>query len=104
MKLWNNERWKLQEKQGLFEKMSNFFCCHLLIEFVGLFITKFLYWLFKNSWPKALVKKWFNIKSKADDFHADENIVYEGDCFILISFVNQFINIFDGLVLYNLLT
>lgn len=32
----------------------------------------------KNSWPKTLVKKWFNIKSKTDDFHADENIVYEG--------------------------
>ncbi|WOG94862.1 hypothetical protein DCAR_0314159 [Daucus carota subsp. sativus] len=32
----------------------------------------------KNSWPKALVKKWFNIKSKADDFHADETIANAG--------------------------
>lgn len=26
----------------------------------------------KFSWPKTLVKKWFNIKSKAHEFHADE--------------------------------
>lgn len=26
----------------------------------------------KLSWPKTLVKKWFNIKSKAEDFHADD--------------------------------
>ncbi|RAL45138.1 hypothetical protein DM860_015544 [Cuscuta australis] len=26
----------------------------------------------KFSWTKTLVKKWFNIKSKADDFHADD--------------------------------
>ncbi|KAI4301227.1 hypothetical protein L6164_034524 [Bauhinia variegata] len=26
----------------------------------------------KLSWPKTLVKKWFNIKSKAEDFQADE--------------------------------
>ncbi|KAK9669631.1 hypothetical protein RND81_13G145300 [Saponaria officinalis] len=26
----------------------------------------------KLSWPKSLVKKWFNIKDKAEDFHADE--------------------------------
>ncbi|KAK2987161.1 hypothetical protein RJ640_019721 [Escallonia rubra] len=31
----------------------------------------------KLSWPKTLVKKWFNIKSKAEDFHADD-VVYEG--------------------------
>ncbi|CAK9147028.1 unnamed protein product [Ilex paraguariensis] len=31
----------------------------------------------KLSWPKTLVKKWFNIKSKAEDFQADE-MVYEG--------------------------
>ncbi|XP_027352090.1 type I inositol polyphosphate 5-phosphatase 4-like isoform X2 [Abrus precatorius] len=27
----------------------------------------------KLSWPKTLVKKWFNIKSKAEDFQADES-------------------------------
>ncbi|CAN6439705.1 unnamed protein product [Victoria cruziana] len=32
----------------------------------------------KLSWSKALVKKWFNIKSKAHDFHADD-VVEEGD-------------------------
>ncbi|KAL9256726.1 Type I inositol polyphosphate 5-phosphatase 4-like protein, partial [Drosera capensis] len=26
----------------------------------------------KVSWPKSLVKKWFNIKSKTEDFHADD--------------------------------
>ncbi|KAK8688498.1 hypothetical protein V6N13_087262 [Hibiscus sabdariffa] len=26
----------------------------------------------KVSWPKTLVKKWLNIKSKAEDFHADD--------------------------------
>ncbi|XP_009607677.1 type I inositol polyphosphate 5-phosphatase 4 [Nicotiana tabacum] len=31
----------------------------------------------KLSWPKSLVKKWFNIKSKAEDFQADD-IVYGG--------------------------
>ncbi|XP_007050534.2 PREDICTED: type I inositol polyphosphate 5-phosphatase 4 [Theobroma cacao] len=31
----------------------------------------------KLSWPKTLVKKWFNIKSKADDFHADD-VDYQG--------------------------
>ncbi|PSR94813.1 Type IV inositol polyphosphate 5-phosphatase [Actinidia chinensis var. chinensis] len=31
----------------------------------------------KLSWPKTLVKKWFNIKSKAEDFHADD-VVFEG--------------------------
>ncbi|KAL0389480.1 UNVERIFIED_CONTAM: Type I inositol polyphosphate 5-phosphatase 4 [Sesamum calycinum] len=32
-------------------------------------------WMF--SWPKTLVKKWFNIKSKNEDFHADD-IIYGG--------------------------
>ncbi|KAL5561720.1 hypothetical protein UlMin_031467 [Ulmus minor] len=31
----------------------------------------------KLSWPKTLVKKWFNIKSKAEDFDADD-VVIEG--------------------------
>ncbi|GMH20861.1 hypothetical protein Nepgr_022703 [Nepenthes gracilis] len=32
----------------------------------------------KLSWPKNLVKKWLNIKSKTEEFHADE-VVYRGD-------------------------
>ncbi|XP_071724238.1 type I inositol polyphosphate 5-phosphatase 4 [Rutidosis leptorrhynchoides] len=32
----------------------------------------------KLSWSKTLVKKWFNIKSKAEDFHADNIIDYIG--------------------------
>ncbi|CBI28724.3 unnamed protein product, partial [Vitis vinifera] len=31
----------------------------------------------KLSWPKTLVKKWFNIKNKAEDFQADD-VVYGG--------------------------
>ncbi|KAF8388091.1 hypothetical protein HHK36_026757 [Tetracentron sinense] len=31
----------------------------------------------KLSWSKTLVRKWFNIKSKSEDFHADE-VVYGG--------------------------
>ncbi|XP_042048524.1 type I inositol polyphosphate 5-phosphatase 4-like [Salvia splendens] len=31
----------------------------------------------KLSWPKTLVKKWFNLQSKDGDFHADE-IIYGG--------------------------
>ncbi|KAL2935626.1 Type I inositol polyphosphate 5-phosphatase 4, partial [Bienertia sinuspersici] len=31
----------------------------------------------KLSWPKTLVKKWFNIKSKTEEFHADD-VFYEG--------------------------
>ncbi|KAL0419874.1 UNVERIFIED_CONTAM: Type I inositol polyphosphate 5-phosphatase 4 [Sesamum radiatum] len=34
----------------------------------------------KFSWPKTLVKKWFNIKSKNEDFHADD-IIYGGNFF-----------------------
>ncbi|GMP90956.1 hypothetical protein CsSME_00041862 [Camellia sinensis var. sinensis] len=33
--------------------------------------------LVKLSWPKTLVKKWLNIKSKTEDFHADD-VVYGG--------------------------
>ncbi|KAL8142556.1 hypothetical protein V2J09_015588 [Rumex salicifolius] len=31
----------------------------------------------KLSWPKNLVKKWFNIKSKDEEFHAD-HVIYRG--------------------------
>ncbi|KAH7862322.1 hypothetical protein Vadar_003028 [Vaccinium darrowii] len=33
----------------------------------------------KISWPKTLVKKWFNIKSKSEDFHADDVVQRGGD-------------------------
>ncbi|CAN1176899.1 Type I inositol polyphosphate 5-phosphatase 4 [Linum perenne] len=32
----------------------------------------------KVSWPKTLVKKWFNIKSKAEEFQADDNSYCNG--------------------------
>ncbi|XP_064961855.1 type IV inositol polyphosphate 5-phosphatase 7-like [Musa acuminata AAA Group] len=31
----------------------------------------------KLSWSKTLVRKWFNIKSKPQDFHADDDVVVE---------------------------
>ncbi|KAK8611805.1 hypothetical protein V6N13_131844 [Hibiscus sabdariffa] len=31
----------------------------------------------KLPWPKTLVKKWFSVKTKADDFHADSRVVEE---------------------------
>ncbi|KAJ6831526.1 putative type IV inositol polyphosphate 5-phosphatase 7 isoform X3 [Iris pallida] len=34
----------------------------------------------KLSWSKSLVRKWFNIKSKAQDFHADNVVGRECDC------------------------
>lgn len=40
--------------------------------------------LVKLSWPKMLVKKWFNIKSKAEDFQADDDVLYGGDCSIFL--------------------
>ena len=40
-----------------------------------------LMFLLKLSWPKILVKKWFNIKSKGEDFQADD-VIYGGDCLI----------------------
>lgn len=36
----------------------------------------------KISWSKKMVRKWFNIKSKTEEFQADD--VYEGLC---LSFV-----------------
>ncbi|KAK1282910.1 Type I inositol 1,4,5-trisphosphate 5-phosphatase CVP2 [Acorus calamus] len=33
----------------------------------------------KLSWSKSLVRKWFNIKSKAQDFHADDVVERGGD-------------------------
>ncbi|CAN8280365.1 unnamed protein product [Cochlearia groenlandica] len=33
----------------------------------------------KLSWPKTLVKKWLNIKSKTEDFNADDKYLYKGE-------------------------
>lgn len=41
----------------------------------------------KLSWPKTLVKKWLNIKSKAEEFHADD-IFFEGD-FLFFFFLDK---------------
>lgn len=42
----------------------------------------------KLSWPKTLVKKWLNIKSKAEDFHADD-IFCEGPFHWSISYMHD---------------
>ena len=49
----------------------------LLVCVVEIADSDFLVVIVKLSWPKTLVKKWFNIKSKAEDFHADD-VVFEG--------------------------
>lgn len=41
-------------------------------------IADSIFMVVKLSWPKTLVKKWFNIKNKAEDFHSDD-VVYGGD-------------------------
>ena len=41
-------------------------------------------YLVKLSWPKTLVKKWFNIKSKAEDFHADD--VVDGGLTLIMAY------------------
>ena len=46
-------------------------------DFLGLALLT-LFFLFKLSWSKSLVKKWFNIKNKAEDFHSDE-VLSQGD-------------------------
>lgn len=60
-------------------------CC--LYVYVLLLFVFFLLWseiadmllfLLKLSWPKTLVKKWFNMKNKAEDFVSDD-IAYRGD-------------------------
>lgn len=82
MKFWNNERWELQEKQGLFVliKCQNFSDIHLhfVMRLLILFFSSFFVPFLKLSWPKTLVKKWFNIKNRAEDFQADDDD-YEGD-------------------------
>ena len=45
-----------------------------------------LMFLLKLSWPKILVKKLFNIKSKNEDFQADD-VLYGGDCPIFTLFL-----------------
>lgn len=41
------------------------------------FADTFCFWLLKLSWSKKLVRKWFNIKGKTEEFQSDE-VVYGG--------------------------
>lgn len=77
MNLWNNERWELEEKQGLWGALKRktwFLCIDVLIiaDSVSALLVKL-------SWPKTLVKKWFNFKNKTEEFQADD-VVYGGNC------------------------
>ncbi|KAL5546294.1 hypothetical protein UlMin_005981 [Ulmus minor] len=47
----------------------------------------------KSSWPKVVAKKWFNIQSRADEFHSDYDTKSrterrkscpDGDCFVVV--------------------
>lgn len=74
--VWNNERWESEEKQGfLFDFFFYFF--NLSFFLFGLLLWLWFFWLFLDlqlSWSKSLVRKWFNIKSKAQDFYADYSV------------------------------
>jgi hypothetical protein len=50
-----------------------FFLCPVLILCLFLLVWK------KLSWSKTIVRKWFNIKTKAKDLHSDYG-VEEGTC------------------------
>lgn len=75
------------------EKMMNLFV------FYSFRCLGIVYWLFicfvKLSWSKKMVRKWFNIKSKTEDFQADD--VYEGGIFF---FFSLYFKIFSLPVLY----
>lgn len=60
-----------KKKKKLYQ-LSGFFSFTLFSN--GLLIWFIVVWLIceKLSWSKTLVKKWFNIKSKGQDFHADD--------------------------------
>lgn len=50
----------------------------LFFAFLQVFILlDILFWLLKLSWSKKLVRKWFNIKGKTEEFQSDE-VVYGG--------------------------
>ena len=68
-------------RKARFENAST---CLILCAFL-LKIADSMFMVVKLSWPKTLVKKWFNIKSKADEFQADD-VVYGGDYWFLSSF------------------
>lgn len=61
-------------RKARFENAST---CLILCAFL-LKIADSMFMVVKLSWPKTLVKKWFNIKNKAEDFHSDD-VVCEGD-------------------------
>jgi len=59
---------------------SKLFHFHLYIHFL---VLSDFFFLVKLSWPKTLVKKWFNIKSKSEDFQADD-VICQGGFFLTI--------------------
>ena len=51
---------------------------NFLFVFSPLFLSLSTHLCKKLSLSKTLVKKWFNIKSKAQDFHADQDVFSRG--------------------------
>lgn len=90
--VWNNDRWEYKEykeKQGFFFNLVplifiSFWHYQFPSQICDLCCWIFLcfFCLAKLSWSKTLVRKWFNIKSKNEEFQADE-VVYGGE-YILV--------------------
>lgn len=65
--------------------------------FVVLFFFDYWFWVFfefscvKLSWSKTLVRKWFNLKTKAKDFHADCTVTGTGISIFAINPLSLFI-------------
>ena len=52
----------------------------------------FVFCLMKLSWSKTLVRKWFNIKSKTEEFQADEVVCGGGcPCYWLLFFAFEWV-------------
>lgn len=65
-----------------------------------LLIGVFLFLFMKLSWSKKLVRKWFNIKGKTEEFQADE-VVYEGENLISCVFLHSSLFEFSSCVYDN---
>ncbi|GJM84585.1 hypothetical protein PR202_ga00268 [Eleusine coracana subsp. coracana] len=71
----NNGRWQQQqEEQGAqLTLKSQSSCAFRSLSLASDILIRFflLWWFLQLSWSKSLVRKWFNIRGKSHDFHAD---------------------------------
>ena len=77
----NSKKSKVYEMPSLLFNLYAIFFFQFILE--GTESVNSVY-LVKLSWPKTLVKKWFNIKSKAEDFHADD--VVDGGLTLIMAY------------------